>query len=147
MEYNNDGSSWWQAHRKHLINHEKPWKWTDGHEDYAGAIRDGYTMLLVPVSEVKSIVKRRRLEEYNEHKDDVDYTDGLKTCMRCRHRTIIINTSTCLNGECAQENKVEAALRKKNKSASSTPEAIAVKCEGNNAVSGCGCVVFALPGR
>lgn len=147
QEYVNDEIIWWQEHRKHLINHEKPWTWADGSENYVRAIRDGCTRLLIPVSELKSLVKRKRLEEYKERGGDDQYTDGMKTCTRCHHRTIVINTSTCLNGQCAQEFKAETALRKKNKVASTAPEAIGIKCEGNSSMAGCGCVVFALPGE
>ena len=110
-------------------------------------IREGCSKLLLPVSAIKTITKRRRLEEYISHEGDDNYTDGLKSCPRCRHRSIIINTSTCMYGQCEKEYKDAAALKKNAKKAAARPEAIEVTCTGNSATRGCGCVVFAMPGE
>ena len=139
--------TWWQRHRNNLINHRRPWKWSDGSKDYFVAIREGCSKLLSPVSAIKSITKRRRLDEYKAHEGDDNYTDGLMTCPRCRHRSIIINTSTCMYGECDKECKAAAALKKITKKAAARPEAIKLVCTGNSDTRGCGCVVFALPGK
>ena len=146
-DYSAVEEAWWQRHRQHLINHVKPWEWCNGNQGYALGIREGIAKPLVPAKEIKVIVKRRRLEEYNAHKEDNEYTDGLKTCPRCLHRTIIINTSACLYGDCESQKKAGAAARKLSRTAAARPEACAVRCTGNGQMKGCGCVVFALPGE
>ena len=145
-DYSAIEAAWWQRHRKNLVNHVKPWGWCNGNQGYALGIREGITKLLVPAKEIKTIVKRRRLEEYNAHKGDHEYTDGLKTCQRCLHRTVIINTSTCLYGDCESKKKAGAAARKRTSTAAARPEACEVRCTGNGQMKGCGCVVFTLPG-
>ena len=61
---------WWRRHRVNLINHEKPWRWSNGDEDWAGAIREACVKLLMPIKEVKTTVKRMRLNEYKANKEN-----------------------------------------------------------------------------
>ena len=94
-----------------------------------------------------AITKRRRLDEYTANKENNNYTDGLKMCTRCRHRAVIINTTTCLNGDCDKEKKKEQLLKKRTRKAAATPQATAIKCTGEGNSRGCGCKVFVLPGK
>ena len=57
------------------------------------------------------------MEEYKAHETDDSYTDGLMTCPRCRHRSIISNISTCMYGDCDKKCKAAAALKKITKKA------------------------------
>ena len=53
--YSNAENCWWQVNRQHLINHEKPWTWSDANTDYARSIRAGCNKLWLPVSQIKGI--------------------------------------------------------------------------------------------
>ena len=53
--YSNEENCWWQVSRQHLINHEKPWTWSDANTDYDRSIRAGCNKLWLSVSKIKGI--------------------------------------------------------------------------------------------